>query len=329
MTVRQMLMVSAATLFLSALGTGAAFQGGHERAKVVLTRSIELPGTVIQVDFGEGRFDVGDEVILRHVEGAAEAVATYFGRFPVARARVLILPEGGRGGVSQGTTWGHRGGMQGFTRIRVGEKVTPGELKDDWMMTHELVHMAFPDVAEEHHWIEEGMATYVEPIARVQAGQLEAKTIWRDMMEGMPKGEPEPGDEGLDHTHTWGRTYWGGGLFCLVADTEIRKQTHNRKGLQDALRAVVDAGGSIDQEWPLERVFAVGDQATGTHVLSTMYKRWSVEPVPVDLAALWGQLGVRRSGDDVEFDAKAPLAKVREAITRRVAGTGHRLVHEN
>jgi hypothetical protein len=34
-------------------------------------------------------------------------------------------------------------------------------------MTHEFVRTAFPDVADEHHWTEEGIATYVEPIARM------------------------------------------------------------------------------------------------------------------------------------------------------------------
>ena len=73
--------------------------------------------------------------------------------------------------------------------------------------------------------MEEGLATYIEPIARVQAGELPAKQIWRDMLDGMPKGEPQPGDKGLDRTHTWGRTYWGGALFCLVADVQIRVAT--------------------------------------------------------------------------------------------------------
>ena len=42
------------------------------------------------------------------------------------------------------------------------------------------------------------------------------------------------GGFGLDNTHTWGRTYWGGAMFCLLADVEIRRRTHNRRGLQDA-----------------------------------------------------------------------------------------------
>ena len=78
-----------------------------------------------------------------------------------------------------------------------------------------LFILAFPDVADEHHWIEEGIATYVEPIAALRSATLHPKKIWADMLHGMPKGEPEPFDKGLDHTHTWGRTYWGGALFCL------------------------------------------------------------------------------------------------------------------
>ncbi len=114
-------------------------------------------------------------------------------------------------------------------------------------------------------------------------GELNARQVWRDMVRDMPKGEPAEGDQGLDHTHTWGRTYWGGAMFCLVADVEIRRQTGNRKGLQDALRAMVAQGGTIDHEWPLDKALAIGDQATGTHVLTEQYAKWKDAPVTVDL----------------------------------------------
>jgi len=177
------------------------------------------------------------------------------------------------------------------------------------------VHMAFPSLGEDEHWMEEGQATYIEPVARVMTGELKAENIWRDMVRDMPKGEPQPGDQGLDRTHTWANTYWGGALFCLVADVEIRRETRNRKGLRDALRAVVDAGGAIDQNWDLPRALAIGDRATGTQVLSRMYAEWKDKPVTVDLPKLWVELGIRSVGDQVEFDDKAPLAKIREAIT--------------
>ncbi len=74
-------------------------------------------------------------------------------------------------------------------------------------MTHELVHMAFPDIEgddREHHWIEEGMATYVEPIARCQIGTLKPERIWGEMARYMPQGLPREGDQGSGSTLTPG-----------------------------------------------------------------------------------------------------------------------------
>ena len=279
------------------------------------TRRIAIGGTTIQIDFAAGNFDISDDTVVNRIHTAAHAVVTYYGRFPVGRDRIFVVPIPGRGDVVHGTTWGDVGGWAAFTRIGLGQHITPPQLAADWTITHELVHTAFPTLPDEQHWMEEGLATYIEPIARVQAGELQAKQIWRDMLDGMPKGEPASGDQGLDRTHTWGRTYWGGALFCLVADVQIRVDTRNRKGLQDALRAIVNAGGTIDQNWPLTRALEIGDKATGTHVLTSQYSAWSTSPVPVDLEKLWQQLGVQRSGDQVEFSASAPYADVREAIT--------------
>jgi hypothetical protein len=282
----------------------------------------ELGGAVLQVDFAPGALDLGDDAILHHIQAAESAVIAYYGRFPVSRARVLVAPVANRGGDPQGTTWGDVGGFQGFTRLRIGEHTTQADLADDWVTTHELVHMAFPSQERDQHWIEEGLATYIEPLARVKTGELTARKVWGDMFRDMQKGEPQPGDQGLDHTHTWARTYWGGALFCLVADVEIRRQTGNNKGLQDALRAIAEQGGTIDQEWPIEKAFEVGDRATGTHVLATMYAAWKDAPVPVDLDKLWSELGIRRGGDGVEFVNTAPLAAIREAIAGEAATAG-------
>jgi hypothetical protein len=156
---------------------------------------------------------------------------------------------------------------------------------------------------------------YVEPVARVQNGLLRPERIWTDMVRDMPKGSPGSADEGLDRTHSWGRTYWGGAQFCLLADVMIREQTHNRKGLQDALRAIVAAGGTIDQEWPIRKAFAAGDAGTGTHVLEDLYGRMGNAPVPVDLDGLWKKLGIEKTGEGLRFDDHAPEAAIRLAIT--------------
>ena len=73
-------------------------------------------------------------------------------------------------------------------------------------------------------------------------------------------------------------------------------------------------GGTIDHEWPLDKALAIGDKATGTHVLTEQYAKWKDAPVTVDLEKLWTELGIRWNGDAIEFVDVAPLAKVREAI---------------
>jgi hypothetical protein len=168
--------------------------------------------------------------------------------------------------------------------------------------------------ARRHHWIEEGTATYVEPIARVHIGNLTAAEVWSDMLRDMHQGLPEEGDRGLDNTHTWGRTYWGGALFCLLADVGIRKNTANAKGLEHALRAINRAGGTIEADWPLERAFEAGDKATDGKTLMELYRKMRAQPVMVDLPDLWKQLGVGREDGKVVFDDSAPLARVRKAM---------------
>src|SRR5204863_3764170 len=173
-----------------------------------------------------------------------------------------------------GTRGGHTNGWNGATiKMNVGSLSTASDFAADWVMTHEMVHLAFPSVPDAHHWIEEGLATYIEPIARARAGSLTSEKVWTDLVNGLPQGLPEPGDRGLDFTPTWGRTYWGGALFCLLADVEIRERTGGSRSLDDALRAVVRAGGNISVRWPIERALAVGDRATGTDVLERLYRK--------------------------------------------------------
>jgi hypothetical protein len=271
---------------------------------------IEVGGSTIDVSIDSEQFEVGRSALLEWVTRSAQAVAAYYGRFPVAHARVHITVSQ-RGRVSHGMSFGDGGA---HCRISVGLHATLADLYNDWELTHEMIHFSFPSVADRHHWIEEGIATYVEPIARASIGILSPEQVWGEMLRDMPQGLPKAGDLGLDHTHTWGRTYWGGALFCLMADVEIRKRTRDSKGLRDALCAINRAGGTIEADWTLERAFEIGDKATDGRTLMELYGQMSSKPVTVDLAQLWAQLGVRSNGEGVALDDQAPLAEIRSGI---------------
>ena len=285
----------------------------YEAFDKLVPQDLIVGSSKLHVAFAPGEFTLPKERVLAWLENSANAVAGYYGRFPVASARILIVPIEGRG-VRGGQAFGYRGAA---VRLLVGRASTQDDLVRDWKAVHEMAHLALPDLDEAHTWLSEGLAVYVESIARVQAGDLTAEKIWSEFVRDMPNGLPEPGDNGLNFTHTWGRTYWGGAIFCLLADIEFRRQTGNRQGLQDAMRGVIAAGGSLQIDWPIERVFAVADKAGGAPVLAKLYQSMRAAPEPQDLDALWRDLGIVVSGGSVTFDDKAPLAAIRRAITER------------
>ncbi len=282
-------------------------------------RELTVDNVPVEVILPDSQFASGAAPLLEWIRRSGDIVTRYYGRFPVQELRILIQPAAGDG-VQGGTTFGHaRGRPGGFIRVRVGREVTPAQLVDDWVLVHEMIHLALPDVGEEHSWLSEGISVYAEGIARAQAGNRTIEDVWTEQVHSMPQGLPRSGDRGLDNTHTWGRTYWGGALFCLEADVEIHRRTHNRYGLQDALRAVNRESGGLVADWPVEKVFATGDKAVGVPVLEDLYRQMKDAPRAPDLAALWNQLGIAPDGHSVHLRDDAPLSDVRNAIMRPVS----------
>ncbi|AKU96334.1 hypothetical protein AKJ09_02998 [Labilithrix luteola] len=286
------------------------------------SRVVDVNGARLAIAIAPGKLAIKDDELVAWAETRARAVAGYFGRFPLPYSLVLFVPSRG-GWVGGGRTLAGGGGT---VLMRVGERATTAALADDWVLVHELIHLAFPSVSRSFAWAEEGLATYVEPFVRARAGFIDAERAWSGLVRGLPNGLPAAGDRGLDQTPTWGRTYWGGALFFLLADVEIRKRTDGRLGLEDALRGILAEGGNNAVRWDLDRVFAAGDRATGLNVLRELHERMGSEPSPVDLGALFGTLGLVTSSSastgrpgrhviTVRFEEAAPLADVRRAIT--------------
>ncbi len=279
------------------------------------TSTLEVGDARVQL-FVEGRaFDLPEQALRDWVQRSADIVAQYYDGFPVNEVYVAI--RGVRGTrVMNGSTIGSAGPV---INVSVGLSATPEALVDDWIMVHELIHLAFPGVARRHHWLEEGLSVYVESIARAEAGALSADAVWLGFLDGMPRGLPDAGDQGLDNTPTWGRTYWGGALFCLLADIRIRQETDGRKTLRDALRAIVAAGYNMTRPGDIREVLAIADQATGTTVLLDLYDEMRDRPMPVEIDSLWADLGVAEREGAIIYDDSSPLARIRDALTQQNA----------
>lgn len=273
-------------------------------------RALQESGLTIAV---APHIGVRADVLFDWAAREANAIDAYLGRAGDGRAVVFVVP--GTSEATRGKTLG--GGASAF--IRLGSSVGDRNLYEDWVLAHEVVHIRFPGVFRRHAWFSEGLASYAEPVARVRAGLLDEKKMWSELVDGMPQGLPGPNDRGLDGNGEWGRVYWGGALFFLVADVEIRKATAGTRSLESALRAVVATGANVEVTWPLEQVLERGDGATGTHVLRDLYREMALAPGTVDLDQLWKRLGIRRAGTSVRFDDAAPEAAIRRGIAAEKA----------
>ncbi len=288
-------------------------------AKVTLST---IDRTTFRITVGDSRLDVSirDRVllekkdrILEWVGYSAQVVHHYYGRFPVDKARIKMeVTDGNR--VRFGQAFG---GESPSLRIVVGEDISADVLRRDWIMVHEMVHLAMADVPRNQRWLLEGLATYVESIARAQLGQLSEDFVWNGFLSRMHQGLPKNDDGGLDYTPTWGRTYWGGAMFCLLADVEIRNRSNNKFSLRDALRGILDSGYSMKMgaDNALE-VFKVGDRATGLTVLVELYNKMRAQPGREELDSLWNSLGLSLRNGDVVYDDDAELAHVRRQMLR-------------
>ncbi len=240
------------------------------------------------------------------VQRSADAVAAYFGRFPVPQAELLMVPSGAAG-VHSGVTYGEPALL---VRVRLGRDTTQAQFLDDWVMVHEMIHLAVPRTPRSQRWLHEGLATYVESVARGRAGLIAPASVWHAWAKAMPQGQPRAGDSGLDHTPTWGRTYWGGAMFCLLADVQMLTRSACRAGLQQALQGVLAAGGNYGVAWSVDRILATMDAAAGQSTLTDLYQRLKDSNEPTELDTLWRELGVVGN----KLDDNAPLAAVRRAI---------------
>jgi hypothetical protein len=255
---------------------------------------------------------VSNQELLQWVHWASDSVTTYYGRYAVPSVLVRIIPSSGRG-VRGGKTFGRDDG--GFIRIHVGSETTMAGFTSDWMLTHEMVHLAFPSVAANHHWIEEGIATYVEPIARVRARHLDAHEMWFELVRVLHQGLPEPGDGGLDYTHTLG-AHLLGRRALLLSRRRRNPQAHEqpqwprrRSARNPACRWGHTPRLGVDESAEHRR------SVNGCFGSDSALRQDERQAVRRGSARHVEGIGVERESETVRFIDSAPLAATRRAIT--------------
>lgn len=315
-----------ATTFLLPAGPlqARSLNGSQSSAGAASGRSIKSirlkygkSSLLVRVYGNNWKINRGD--LISWVDDAARSVILYYGSLPLKRTVISVTQTADRGVGFATASYSDRF-EEGRIKVNLGRYTRARDLKDTWTLTHEMVHLTFPLVNDRYNWLTEGIATYVEPIGRYRAGLISREKLWGDLVDGLPQGQPQIGDRGLNHTHTWGRTYWGGAIYCLLADLELRKETKNRYGLEHALRGIMYAGANAGSELLNAReILKLADKHTKTSVMTRIYDQQKNRPVTINLHRIWRQLGVKKTGGRVVFNNNAPMAHIRKAIE---SGTG-------
>lgn len=262
------------------------------------------------VVLGAKRYAMTDEMLREWVEDAASVTVPLFGRFPVDRTTLFVVPAKGEDEVIFGKVLSLAGAS---VVVVVGDQMGPSARHKDWVLVHELFHLGFPTFRGEGRWLGEGLATYYEPILRARAGWTSETEVFHQFARNMPRGQPAEGSNaGLASREDLDAIYWGGALFCLAADVRIREATRGKKSLDDVLRASLARGGDATRVWTVREVVRLGDATTGTSVLSEMYDRHAARGERIDLEGLLSSLGVGQDGR--EPDDSRPLSWIRREI---------------
>lgn len=247
----------------------------------------------------------------RWISASAQAVSEFWGGFPVRRALLMVVPVRGRQGVLFGKVLPES--APGIALL-VGQHTEPGALYDDWVLVHELFHLGFPSFDGEGKWLDEGLATYYEPLIRARHGWRTEQQVWAEFVRAMPQGIRAATYGGLEKASSYREVYWGGALVALLADVEARRRSRGAVGLEHGLRAVIEAGGTASEVWTLERVVTVVDSRYPAPLLGPLTRAHAHAGTPVDLARLWRQLGVEQTPDGIALRDDAPLADVRKSV---------------
>lgn len=276
------------------------------------SRNLAFADTKLRVIYDPAQFVAPERDIDEWVLRSARATAAFFGRFPTREVTIAIVPGKGRDVQEGEATYD----PQPRIRIVLGRDTSAAQLKRNSTMVHEMAHLGFPDMDDAHLWLHEGLATYVEAVARAQAREISPAQMWGWLAMIAKQGLPGDSEKrGLERTKDEDRRYYGGALYWLTADVEIRKRTSNRFGARDAIRAIRASGGSLAVDWTPQQALRIGDEAVGVPVLTELFATWRNKPVAPDLDALWQSLGVEANGVKTTLVNSAPLAEIRRAIT--------------
>jgi hypothetical protein len=254
------------------------------------------------------------------IESAARNVVQLYGRFPVDSLQIVVAstPRG-----RDPVPWAYvaRGGGAAI-HLFVNASRPAAEFDRDWSLTHEMSHLFLPYVASRDAWLYEGVPTYLQNVLMARGGAISPDEAWQRMQAGFLRGARTAPQLSLAKANErvgfgpYLRVYWGGAALMLEADLRLRKQSGGTQSLATALEQLRRCCASEQRRWTADEIIARLDELTGGTVFSEIvHRQFSVDGFP-DYEALFAQAGVSMTPAGVQYDASAPWAADRAALTQ-------------
>ena len=257
-----------------------------------------------------GETKVAPEQLAAWVSAVAESNRRFWAQSPAKGGLIILIPSP-RGGVPFGRVLSLGGAV---VTVLVGQQATDQDLYDDWVLVHEFIHLGSPLMRDTGAWLNEGMATFYEPILRARAGWKSEDDVWREWASQMPRGMPAITGIGLENAGRGG-IYWGGALFVLMAEIESLTASGGKTGFSDCLRTVLAEGGDVTVKWPTMKLIDRCDAMLGKPAIAELAKQHIEQGTAMDLDHLWRRLGISLAeGGAVRYDDSAELAWLRPLI---------------
>ncbi|HET7064141.1 MAG TPA: hypothetical protein VFI49_07660 [Rudaea sp.] len=296
---------------------------------------IELPGGVLRVATVINGDDKQREKLVGWMRRVGQALLTAYGRLPLADVQVWLVSVDNWSLAGRFFAFLHPGAVLGGESARgqgnalqldVDPSRPEQEFNEDWTAVHELSHLLHPYLGNRGSWLGEGLATYYQNVLRARGGLLTPKQAWQRLASGFQRGQAGPYAESLEqaaadmgHGHAFLRVYWSGAAYWLTVDMELRRLSGGKLTVDTALSRFRDCCLPAYREWKPEDFVAKLDAVLGVKTFTRHYREFARMKRFPDWQARFARLGVRAGEDSVTFDAAAPDAVIRDAITAPLA----------
>lgn len=308
---------------------GAMFRTGGRAtrgdAKVALGRfdsyRLGSDAAAVEVAVLHGRPAVDAALIRRWLRANLAAVSAVYGRLPVSRLQILVVPLGHG---DEPVPWGQVSRDGGdAVHLYVDQRMSEQAFMDDWVLSHELSHLFHPYLSGDARWVSEGLASYYQNISRARVGMLSPRRAWEELHAGFERGRrgTKPGrtlevaTEDMRAQRAFMQVYWSGAAIFLLADLDLRDSSAQRVSLDSVLGAFAACCLRGDRVWTEREFFEQLDRLSDSDVFTRLADRYRNSDRFPDLRSAYARLGLRRlSNGNLGFDEQTEQVRMRSAI---------------